>query len=173
MHFFKITLLLFYTISKNCSSLDKSQLHSFLCLYIQYNNTLNMDNKYTVCNCKLVLYMKIFSCLIWAWHPFNGNLYILRQIFFLKILHFHSNQIIFKGHLLCKIHFYMVFGHKCVLAVCEHDHPTMIKIHPFLIFQSPLNQVSLTRPAVFIVTSVWRHISEGRPRGLIDSPALL
>ncbi len=41
---------------------------------------------------------------------------------------------IFKGHLLCKIHFYMVFGHKCVLAVCEHNHPTMIKIHPLLIF---------------------------------------
>ncbi len=32
---------------------------------------------------------------------------------------------------------YMVFGHKYVLAVCEHIHPTMIKIHP--IFESPLN----------------------------------
>ncbi len=29
---------------------------------------------------------------------------------------------------------YMVFGHKCVLAVCEHNHPTIIKIHPHLIF---------------------------------------
>ncbi len=40
----------------------------------------------------------------------------------------------FKGHLLCKIHFYMSFVHKWVLAVCEHNHPTMIKIHPLLIF---------------------------------------
>ncbi len=36
----------------------------------------------------------------------------------------------FKGHLLCKIHFYMVFGHKCALAVCEHNHDTMIKNPP-------------------------------------------
>ncbi len=35
-----------------------------------------------------------------------------------------------KGHPLWKIHFYMVFGHKCVLAVCEHKHPTMIQIYP-------------------------------------------
>ncbi len=52
---------------------------------------------------------------------------------------------LFNGHLLCKSHFYMVLGHKCVLAVCEHNHPTMIKIHPLLIFLSPLNQVSLNR----------------------------
>ncbi len=38
-----------------------------------------------------------------------------------------------KGHLLCKIHFYVVCGHKCELAVCEHIHTTMIQIHPFLI----------------------------------------
>ena len=31
----------------------------------------------------------------------------------------------FKGHLLCKIHFYMVFEHKCVLAVCEQIHPVV------------------------------------------------
>ncbi len=42
----------------------------------------------------------------------------------------------------------MVLGHKCVLVVCEHNHPTMIKIHPLLISESPLNQVSLTRPGL-------------------------
>ncbi len=57
-----------------------------------------------------------------------------------------------------KIHFYMVFGHKCVLAVCEHNHPKVIQMHPLLSFQSPVNQVSLTRPAVLILTAVWRHI---------------
>ncbi len=34
-----------------------------------------------------------------------------------------------------------MFGHKCELAVCEHNHPTMIKTHPLLIFKSPFNQV--------------------------------
>ncbi len=43
-----------------------------------------------------------------------------------------------KGNLSCKIHFYMLFGHKCVLAVCVHNHPIMIKIHP-LIFLIPIN----------------------------------
>ncbi len=47
----------------------------------------------------------------------------------------HLNKV--KGHLLCKIHFYMVFGHICVLTVCEHNHPTMIKIHRLLIFKIP------------------------------------
>ncbi len=59
----------------------------------------------------------------------------------------------------------MVFGHKYVLAMCEHNHPTIIKIHPLLIFESPLNQVSLTRPAVLILTAVWCHISEGGATG--------
>jgi len=47
-----------------------------------------------------------------------------------------------KGHLLCKIHFYMMFEHKCVLAVCEQNHPRMIKIHSvfFLVFFYNLNK---------------------------------
>jgi len=32
-----------------------------------------------------------------------------------------------KWHLLCKIHFYIAFEHKCVLEVCVHHHPIMIK----------------------------------------------
>ncbi len=55
------------------------------------------------------------------------------------------------GHLLCNILFYMVFGHKRVLPVCEHNQPTMIQS---TIFLSPLNQVSPTRPAVLILTAV-------------------
>ncbi len=76
----------------------------------------------------------------------------------------------FKGHLLCKIHFYMVLGHKCVLAMCEHNHPT--QIHPLLIFESPLNQVSLTRLAVLTLTAVWRHISEGGVTGFDWQPCV-
>jgi len=41
-----------------------------------------------------------------------------------------SYKVSLKGHLLCKIHFYMVFKHKCVLAVCEKNYPRMIKIRP-------------------------------------------
>ncbi len=47
-----------------------------------------------------------------------------------------SNAVIFnflfKGDIRCKINFNMVFEHKCVLAVCVHNHPIMIKIHPVL-----------------------------------------
>jgi len=28
----------------------------------------------------------------------------------------------------------MVFEHKCVLAVCEQNHPRMIKIHPVFFY---------------------------------------
>jgi len=42
----------------------------------------------------------------------------------------------FKGHLLWKIHFCMMFEHKSVLAVCEQNHPRMMKIHPVFFLQS-------------------------------------
>ncbi len=42
----------------------------------------------------------------------------------------------FKVHLLCKILFYMLFEHKCVLAVCVYNNPIMIKNTFFLI---PIN----------------------------------
>ncbi len=32
-----------------------------------------------------------------------------------------------KGVVRCNIHFYMLFEHKCVLAVCVHIHHIMIK----------------------------------------------
>jgi len=47
-----------------------------------------------------------------------------------------GSKITIKGHLLWKIHFHMVFEHKCVLAVCEQNHPRMIKIHPVFFLQS-------------------------------------
>ncbi len=46
-----------------------------------------------------------------------------------KVQHYINDGKNFKAHILCKIHFYMVFGHTCVLEVCEHIHSTMIKIH--------------------------------------------
>ncbi len=67
----------------------------------------------------------------------------------------------------------MVFGHECVLAVCEHKNPTIMKVHPLLIFESPLNQVSLIRPAVLILTAVLRHISEGRATEVDWQPCLV
>ncbi len=33
-----------------------------------------------------------------------------------------------KGDLLCKNHFYKVFEHSCVAAVCENNQPIMLKI---------------------------------------------
>jgi len=50
-----------------------------------------------------------------------------------------------KGHLLWKIHFYMVFEHKCVLAVCEQNHPRMIKIHPVAFFTILINHMHRLR----------------------------
>ncbi len=37
-----------------------------------------------------------------------------------------------KGDLLCKNHFYKVFEHSCVAAVCENNQPIMVKIHPLI-----------------------------------------
>ncbi len=45
-----------------------------------------------------------------------------------------------KGVIGCKIHFYMLYEHKCVLAVFVHIHPLMIKIHPVL-FLIPINNI--------------------------------
>jgi len=50
-------------------------------------------------------------------------------------------NVFIKGHLLWKIHFYVVLEHKCVLTVCEQNHPRMIKIHPVFFFYN-LNKSS-------------------------------
>ncbi len=50
------------------------------------------------------------------------------------------------------MHFYMLFEHKCVLAVCVHNHPIMIKIHPvfflYLLKSLPLSQIEPISDAV-------------------------
>ncbi len=43
-----------------------------------------------------------------------------------------SSRIFIKGDLLCKNHFYKVFEHSCVAAVCENNQPVMVKIHPLV-----------------------------------------
>ncbi len=50
-----------------------------------------------------------------------------------------------KGVIGCITHFYMLFEHKCVLAVCVHNHPIMIK-----------NQ------AILSFLAVWHHTDQGR-----------
>jgi len=68
-------------------------------------------------------------------HQPNAGDFVLWRVNKNSIL-FHPDGRHFKGHLLWKIHFYMGFEHKCVLAVCEQNHPRMIKIHPVFFLQS-------------------------------------
>ncbi len=37
-----------------------------------------------------------------------------------------------KGDLLYKNHFYKLFEHSCVAAVCENNQPIMLKIHQLI-----------------------------------------
>ncbi len=39
---------------------------------------------------------------------------------------------LFKGDLLCKKHFYKVFEHSCMDAVCQNNQPIMLKIHQLI-----------------------------------------
>ncbi len=39
-----------------------------------------------------------------------------------------------KRHVLCKNHFYRVFEHSCVAAVCENSQPIMVKIQRLFFF---------------------------------------
>ncbi len=53
---------------------------------------------------------------------------------FVALLHpcwFFCNNV-FKGDLLCKNHFYKVFEHSCVAAVCENNQPIILKVHPLI-----------------------------------------
>ncbi len=56
-----------------------------------------------------------------------------------------ESNLLLKGVIRCEMHFYMLFEHKCVLAVCVHNHPIMIKIHPvfffYLLKSLPLSQI--------------------------------
>ncbi len=57
-----------------------------------------------------------------------------------------------KGVIRYEMHFYMLFEHKCVLAVCVHNHPIMIKINPvfflYLLKSLPLSQIEPISDAV-------------------------
>ncbi len=53
---------------------------------------------------------------------------------------------------LCKL-----FEHKCVLEVCEHIHPIMIKIHPVFFFFIPI----FSNQAVLRFLSEWRSFCTG------------
>ncbi len=48
------------------------------------------------------------------------------------LMRLSSRSSCFKGDVLCKIHFYKVFEHSCVAAVCENIQPIMLKIHQLI-----------------------------------------
>ncbi len=54
------------------------------------------------------------------------------------------------------MHFYKLFELKCVLAVCVHNHPIIIKIHPVFFFNLvksfPLSQIEPISDACLCVT---------------------
>ncbi len=54
------------------------------------------------------------------------------------------------------MHFYL-FEHKCVLAVCVHNHPVMIKIHPVFLSRKIISSFSYQARCL----SVWRHTDPG------------
>ncbi len=49
---------------------------------------------------------------------------------------------------------YKLFEHKCVLEVCAHIHPIMIKIHP-VFFSIPILKSSFSNQAVLRFLSEW------------------
>jgi len=63
-----------------------------------------------------------------------------------------------KGHLLCKIRFCMVFGHKCVLAVCVHNHLRCIFAQAQILryFEQKLQTYTLWGHQIFILNLVKR-----------------
>ncbi len=68
------------------------------------------------------------------------------------------------------MHFYKLFELKSVLAVCVHNHPIMIRIHPVFYFESTLNLYPFLRRAVRF-QNVWNRVPILIPR--IDSSVIL
>lgn len=70
---------------------------------------------------------------------YNTTLYVLHKYFYtiyfwgnrllanVQSHHLTADEVAFIGGIGSKIHVYMVFAYKCVLVVCGHNHPTMIK----------------------------------------------
>ncbi len=67
---------------------------------------------------------------------------------------------------------FKLFEHKCVLEVCVHIHPIMIKLHPVFFFKSlflnPLSQIRLFREPCQNDVVLYRPL----PRELIDKTIL-
>ncbi len=55
----------------------------------------------------------------------------------------------------------MLFEHKCVLAVCVHNHPIMIKIHPVLFLKSTIIMITFSDQAVLRFLAEWGHTDPG------------
>ncbi len=51
----------------------------------------------------------------------------------LSLTIFNFDILNLKGDLLCKNHFYKLFEHSCVAAVCENNQPIMVKIHQLIL----------------------------------------
>ncbi len=57
-----------------------------------------------------------------------------------------------------------LFEHKCVLEVCVHIHPIMIKIHPvFFFFLIPILKSPFSNQAVLRFLSEWRSSVQATP----------
>ncbi len=69
----------------------------------------------------------------------------------------------FKGDLLCKNHFYKLFEHSCVAAVCENNQPIMVKIHQLLFFIKPINHKQSLQTSCFRFSLCSRHRGEKVP----------
>ncbi len=69
----------------------------------------------------------------------------------------------FKGDLLCKNHFYKVFEHSCVAAVCENNQPIMLKIHQLIFFIKPINHKQSLRTSCFRFSLCACHWGEKVP----------
>ncbi len=57
---------------------------------------------------------------------------------------------------------YKLFEHKCVLEVCVHIHPIMIKIHP-VVFLIPILKFPFSNQAVLRFLSEWRSSVQATP----------
>ncbi len=59
----------------------------------------------------------------------------------------------------------LLFEHSCVLAVCVHNHPIMIKIHPVFFFLSTKIITPFSNQTILNFLSVCRHADQGRSHG--------
>ncbi len=53
---------------------------------------------------------------------------------------------------------FKLFEHKCVLEVCVHIHPIMIKIHPVFFFLNPCFKIPFLKSNFFFYSRNWMKI---------------